>query len=110
MNPANEFLTRQTRRAFLGKSTMGLGSVALGTLLNAGGKDLTGAGLSPGLPHFAPRAKRVIYLFQNGAPTHCCKQAATLYRPIGVLKEAFACVGGFTPSPMARPPHNHQLI
>jgi hypothetical protein len=24
----------------------------------------------PGLPHFAPKAKRVIYLFQNGAPTH----------------------------------------
>jgi len=23
-----------------------------------------------GLPHFAPKAKRVIYLFQNGAPTH----------------------------------------
>ena len=24
----------------------------------------------PGLPHFAPKAKHVIYLFQNGAPTH----------------------------------------
>ena len=23
----------------------------------------------PGLPHFAPRAKRVIYLFQGGAPS-----------------------------------------
>src|SRR5947209_1591843 len=31
----------------------------------------SGSGLGlPGLPHFAPRAKHVIYLFQNGAPTH----------------------------------------
>ncbi|MCP4849375.1 MAG: DUF1501 domain-containing protein [Verrucomicrobiaceae bacterium] len=69
MNPATEFLTRQTRRAFLGKSTMGLGSVALGTLLNARGEKAASGGLHSGLPHFAPKAKRVIYLFQSGGPS-----------------------------------------
>lgn len=69
MNPVNEILTQQTRRAFLGKSTMGLGSVALGTLLNAGGQDRTDKDLSAGIQHFAPKAKRVIYLFQSGGPS-----------------------------------------
>ncbi|ETZ23741.1 MULTISPECIES: DUF1501 domain-containing protein [Pedobacter] len=59
------------RRRFLSKLSLGLGSVALGSLLIP---DLfTGsfeeAGLPPGIPDFAPKAKRVIYLFQNGAPS-----------------------------------------
>lgn len=59
------------RRHFLGKLSMGIGSVALGSLLipdlfNKGQED--GAQL-PGLAHFAPKAKRIIYLFQNGAPS-----------------------------------------
>ena len=69
MDPVAELLSQETRRAFLGKSTMGLGSVALGTLLNARGADDKGAGIEAGLPHFAPRAKRVIYLFQSGGPS-----------------------------------------
>ena len=69
MDPVAELLSQETRRAFLGKSTMGLGSVALGTLLNARGADDKGAGIGAGLPHFAPRAKRVIYLFQSGGPS-----------------------------------------
>jgi uncharacterized protein (DUF1501 family) len=69
MNPVSEFLSQETRRAFLGKGTLGLGSVALGTLLNASGADDKGAGTMAGLPHFAPRAKRVIYLFQSGGPS-----------------------------------------
>ena len=54
--------------------SLGLGSVALGSLLMpdlfdrvGGNKDLEMA--IPGLPDFAPKAKRVIYLFQNGAPS-----------------------------------------
>ena len=60
------------RRHFLGKLSVGLGSVALGSLLI---KDLfsnpetLGQNIVTGLPHFAPKAKRVIYLFQNGAPS-----------------------------------------
>jgi len=59
-----------TRRHFLGKVSLGLGSVALGSLLIP---DLfsksEGSTQALGLPHFAPKAKRVIYLFQNGAPS-----------------------------------------
>lgn len=60
------------RRRFLSTMSLGLGSVALGSLmipnlLNGGDQD--GANFVPGIPHFAPKAKRVIYLFQNGAPS-----------------------------------------
>jgi len=61
-----------TRRYFFGKASAGMGIAALSHLL---GSNLTGAeaeapngGLS-GLPHFAPKAKRVIYLFQSGGPS-----------------------------------------
>ena len=54
-----------TRRQFFGKSAYGLGIAALGSLL---GDELPDSGL-PGLPHFAPKAKRVVYLFQSGAPS-----------------------------------------
>ncbi len=60
------------RRRFLSRFSLGLGSVALGSLLIpdlfSGGKDEEAAILS-GMPDFAPRAKRIIYLFQNGAPS-----------------------------------------
>ena len=59
------------RRKFLSKLSMGIGSVALGSLLIPdlfGGKSDEEVLLS-GLPHFAPKAKRIIYLFQNGAPS-----------------------------------------
>lgn len=60
------------RRHFLGKLSLGIGSVALGSLLVPdlfrSGAEQTGR-LPLGLSHFAPKAKRVIYLFQNGAPS-----------------------------------------
>ena len=59
-----------TRRHFFGKLSAGIGSVALGSLLIP---DLFSSNNeeSPlrGIPHFAPKAKRIIYLFQNGAPS-----------------------------------------
>lgn len=59
------------RRRFLSRLSLGLGSVALGSLLIpdlfTGGMDESS--LPPGIPDFAPKAKRVIYLFQNGAPS-----------------------------------------
>ncbi len=55
------------RRQFLGRSAVGLG--ALATLLNSGTARAASAGGGPDLPHFAPKAKRVIYLFQSGAPS-----------------------------------------
>ncbi len=60
------------RRRFLSRLSLGLGSVALGSLLMPdllSGSGADEAGLIPGLPDFAPKAKRVIYLFQNGAPS-----------------------------------------
>jgi len=59
------------RRKFLSKLSLGIGSVALGSLLIPdlfGGKSDEEILLS-GLPQFAPKAKRIIYLFQNGAPS-----------------------------------------
>ncbi len=59
-----------TRRQFFGKSAKGLGGVALASLLN---ENLFSAqspvGGLPGFPNFAPKAKRVIYLFQSGGPS-----------------------------------------
>ena len=60
------------RRKFLSKLGLGLGSMALGSLLIPdlfSGNTEADAISSFGLPHFAPKAKRVIYLFQNGAPS-----------------------------------------
>ncbi|RYY58687.1 MAG: DUF1501 domain-containing protein [Chitinophagaceae bacterium] len=62
----------QSRRRFLSKLSLGLGSVALGSLLIPdlfADTPLADTGLAQGLPHFAPKAKRVIYLFQAGAPS-----------------------------------------
>ena len=54
-----------SRRAFLKGAAGGIGSAALATLL----ADESPAAVR-GLPHFAPRAKRVIYLFMAGGPSH----------------------------------------
>jgi hypothetical protein len=73
MDPICEHNAGLTRRSFFGKSAMGIGSAALASLLNmdARAEEKKGriGGLSE-LPHFAPKAKRVIYLLQNGAPSH----------------------------------------
>src|SRR5437764_3302463 len=65
-----------TRRYFFGKTSAGLGMAALanvlGENLNAADVSTGSAGANvglPGLPHFAPKAKRVIYLFQSGGPS-----------------------------------------
>ena len=65
MSPGIPWTAPTTRRHFFGRSAHGLGVAALAHLL---GDDLKAAGL-PGLPHFAPRAKRMVYLFQSGAPS-----------------------------------------
>jgi hypothetical protein len=66
---------RWTRRAFLGRTSAGLGSLALASFLDpealagqeAGGEPWRGV---VGPLHFAPKAKRVIHLYQAGGPSH----------------------------------------
>src|SRR5687767_5531493 len=86
MNPLTDNRRHITRRALFGRTAVGIGTAALAQLLHedlggtaARANTLGDAGPSAattalrglaGLPHFAPKAKRVIYLFQNGAPTH----------------------------------------
>ena len=62
-----------TRRHFFSRTATGVGIAALSSLM---GQDLgaqtapaSETGILPGLPHFAPKAKRVIYLFQSGGPS-----------------------------------------
>src|SRR5215468_3584885 len=77
MNPLDRLRLLQTRRTFLGRSTTGVGSIALASLLNPA--MLVAAGKRPaqdkwrGLVnplHFAPKAKRVIFLCMAGGPSH----------------------------------------
>jgi hypothetical protein len=59
------------RKRFLSQMSLGIGSVALGSLLipDLFEKKKSEDILLNGVPHFAPKAKRIIYLFQNGAPS-----------------------------------------
>ena len=77
-DPANEETVREasaTRRQFLATGSLGLGAAALGSLLDPrllfGGGTASPDGAAPLLaaPHFPPRARRVIYLFQSGGPS-----------------------------------------
>ena len=72
---SNEFLRHSlniNRRTFLSGASIGIGSLALGSLLVPDlfrGKTDEEEALPFGVTHFAPKAKRVIYLFQSGAPS-----------------------------------------
>jgi len=66
VNPLNPMSPLLPRRTFLEQSAAGMGLAALGGLLQGQG---LAAGEFPGLPHVAPKAKRIIYLFQSGAPS-----------------------------------------
>jgi len=66
--------THCSRRAFLGQASSGLGAMALATLFRPAGLAVAAdARASRGLVnplHFVPKAKRVIWLYQSGGPTH----------------------------------------
>ncbi|MDN5216888.1 DUF1501 domain-containing protein [Fulvivirgaceae bacterium BMA12] len=70
----SDYLHKINRRHFLSKSSLGIGSLALGSLMgcstsgeNSDGNSVDNKALSA--PHFLPKAKRVIYLFQSGGPS-----------------------------------------
>ena len=64
MNPLLDYERTITRRTFLGQSARGIGRMGLAALLFP---DLV---KRPRGPHFAPKARRIIYLFQSGGPSH----------------------------------------
>src|SRR6516164_82198 len=77
MQSVPNFLQQQTRRTFFKKTGLAAGRIALASLMfpglfrNAGAVSTKGRAHPPlpGLPHFAPKARRLIYLFMNGAPS-----------------------------------------
>ena len=69
MHPLHEHIQTLTRRHFFGRTALGLGSAALTTLIGQRAVAATPNGGLPDLPHFAPKAKRAIYLFMNGGPS-----------------------------------------
>jgi len=73
MDLHEEFRLAITRRHFFSLGSTGIGTAALASLLNpqlfAGAMDANPkTGGLPGLPHFPPKAKRVIFLHQSGGP------------------------------------------
>ena len=71
MNPKLEHLQHLTRRHFLQRSATGLGAIALSSLLKndlVAGLVKAADPLAPRQPHFAAKAKHVIYLHLTGSP------------------------------------------
>src|SRR6266853_1534311 len=73
MDPLQQHLHLQSRRHFFKSTGLAVGRIALAGLM---APELARAALAarahpalPGLPHFAPKAKRLIYLFMNGGPS-----------------------------------------
>jgi hypothetical protein len=58
-----------TRRHFFSRTSTGIGIAALGSLLAQDGFSATETGGLPGLPHFPPTARRVVFLHQSGGPS-----------------------------------------
>ena len=65
-NPQREYDLMMTRRQLFGRTALGLGTAAMANLL---GSELSAEGKPTG-PHHKPKAKRVIYLFMSGGPSH----------------------------------------
>src|SRR5256885_12686483 len=101
------FVPLVSRREMLRRTAIGFGSIGLaGTMQAAGLLGQASAATTGGAPglHFAPRAKRVIYLFMNGGPSH-----VDTFDPKPALRDREGEVptsntmrkkkGGFVPSP-----------
>src|SRR3954462_8297582 len=75
MNPLRDYALLQTRRQFFRSSGLSMGALALTHLLGsrasaaAPAYGSAGHPARAGLPHFAPKAKRLLYLHMNGAPS-----------------------------------------
>lgn len=76
MSHCHQYKSNYTRRDFLTKTSLGLGVLSLanlinpmGVLVNKADGQLAGQSINQLGPHFPPKVKRVIYLFQSGAPS-----------------------------------------
>ena len=77
MNPLFDYHLQQTRRQFFASAGLSLGGLALGMcqggaqspVANARGSSASVHPALPGLPHFPGKAKALIYLHANGAPS-----------------------------------------
>jgi hypothetical protein len=105
-------LQLQTRRHFFQQAGFGIGSLALGSLLNESlFAQAASNPITPKMPHFAPKAKQIIFLFMAGAPSQLdlfdYKPALNRYNgqpvPQDVIKgERFAFIKG-TPTLLGSP-------
>lgn len=62
-------LAQLTRRHFFGRSSLGVGTAALAGILSPGLRAVESTGSVLSVPHHAPRAKRIVYLFMSGGPS-----------------------------------------
>jgi Protein of unknown function (DUF1501) len=72
MNPFQEYVLSESRRQFLGRGVNAVGWAALASLMGSGrsaSAAMAADGPLPGLTHFAPKAKHVIYLHMVGGPS-----------------------------------------
>ena len=69
MNLDREYQLQLTRRQLFGRAATGIGTAALASLLNPSLLNAA-AGGALGATHYPPKAKRVIYLFMSGGPSH----------------------------------------
>src|SRR5438067_11031220 len=112
------FMPLVSRREMLCRTAIGFGSIGLaGTMQAAGLLGQAAAATTGGAPglHFAPRAKRVIYLFMNGGPSH-----VDTFGPKPALKDHEGEVptsdtmrkkkGGYVPSPFAFAPQGESGV
>lgn len=87
MSECHQYNAAYSRRDFLSKTSLGLGAAALAGLLNPGVALARSLPDDPskgilGQPHFTPKVKRVIYLFQSGGPSQI-----DLFDPKPLLRE-----------------------
>src|ERR1051326_1760809 len=108
----NDLLRWETRRHFFGRCGVGLGRIALASLLSGdrifGAAAKAASPMAPKAPHFPARVKNVIYLFMAGAPSQLdlfdYKPALRQYdgkvAPESLLKgKRFAFMDTFTKDP-----------
>ena len=83
MNGCRQYNQYHSRREFLTKTSLGLGAMALSQLFLPSSVSASSVGLHQNIgPHFPPKVKRVIYLFQSGGPSQI-----DLFDPKPILRE-----------------------